>query len=623
MNACSRIGKRVRPGWGLCWAVSLLAGWALVWSGEIRAQATSSPTVVAKITGSVVDVGEAIQYQITVNDGRADVPPTAPAVDGLTIKYLGAQPQNGYYYDSRVGGHFVNAIVYVYSVVANRPGRYILPGQQVMVAGSALRVPPVAFTAESDNDGGTTPPGQQISSELIIPKKSAYVGESIPAEVRSYFGAEVRRQPDPEAQITGEGFSVQKFSPPRSSEQIIDGLHYNVITYKTAVAGLKTGTLTIGPAETNPVVQLPVVTTRHHRQNYPYNSLDSLLGGAILQPPRQIKMSTEPVTLEIKPLPAGKPADFSGGIGQFKLDVEAEPRRAQAGDPVTVRLILSGQGNFERIGPPVLADERGLKTYPPTSKFKADDDVGLSGVKTFEQVVIADGARGTLPPYRFSYLDPGTGKYVSLDTPPVAVRIEGSAVTPAPVVSSVAPAISAPTATPTPTPPPRAAEDILYIRADPSAVRDRDAFLPVYQRRGFWLAQGVPLAGLLAALAGLGLRARARNDAARQQARLQREQGELQRALRKEDASRRDFYGAATRLAQLRAARGRTDVPLTAAEISQARRLDPQTAHSVQEIFYRHDELAYSGGQVAQEPVPTDERRGVLATLETLGKNGK
>ncbi len=52
-----------------------------------------------------------------------------------------------------------------------------------------------------------------------------------------------------------------------------------------------------------------------------------------------------------------------------------------------------------------------------------------------------------------------------------------------------------------------------------------------------------------------------------------------------------------------------------------ARGLDAQTAASLEEIFHRRDELAYSGGGAAEEPVPAQERQGVLATLETVGKN--
>ncbi len=266
--------------------------------------------------------------------------------------------------------------------------------------------------------------------------------------------------------------------------------------YKSAVAGLKIGTVSIGPVSIEPVVQLPRSQGNRRRSSY-NDPFDSLFGDPYdaynMAPPRQVKLESQTVTLEVKPLPeAGKPADFSGAIGQFKLEAEAVPTKAQTGDPVTIRLRLSGQGNFDRINPPVLSDDRGLRTYPPTSKFKPDDEVNLSGVKTFEQVVIAEGPRTSLPAYHFNYLDPATGRYVTVDTPPLPVRIEGGNLatpTPAPAASMTAPGSASPTPPPAPTPR-RAPEDIHYILAEPGPLRDDAAFLPMYRRPFFWEVQG-------------------------------------------------------------------------------------------------------------------------------------
>ena len=596
-----------------------------------QAQGGSEASVSAALPEPAVDAGESTQYQITVTSGTADKPPLPPVVDGLTIAYAGPSQQ---YTINLSNGHFVRnvTVTYVFTVKTSRAGRFTIPGQDVVVAGATLRTLPVTLTVQDAGAPAPTPPGQAISSELVIAKKTAYVGESFLAELRTYFGLNVNVLQIPDEPIlNGEGFSVQKFTPPRQGTPVVDGVRYRAAIYRTALTGVKTGTLSIGPVETMPTVQMPPARSRRGRRSgggglfgdddeddSPFN----IFGGGTgtrLQTPQQIKVTAPPVEVTILPLPAGQPASFSGGIGEFKLEAEAQPRRAQVGDPVTVRLILTGKGNFPRINAPVLNDEDGLRAYPATSQFKADDDVGLSGTKTFEQVVVPSGPRDALPAYHFSYLDPATGKYVALDTAPVAVKIEGSAA-PVPVVTTASPAAAnTPAATPTPTP--RPAQDILYVRNELGPVRDRQAFLPVYRRPVFWWAQGVPLAALLLTAGILTAQARSRNEAIRRQAALLRQRGELQRALRKDTTSRRDFYTAATRLAQLQAAGGRADDQLSAAEIVQARRLDTQTANSVQEIFHRRDELAYSGGPVAQEAVPASERQTVLATLETLGKN--
>ena len=134
--------------------------------------------------------------------------------------------------------------------------------------------------------------------------------------------------------------------------------------------------------------------------------------------------------------------------------------------------------------------------------------------------------------------------------------------------------------------------------------------------------QGI-VAALLAAAGGLAWgRAYARNETSRLVAHSQRRQAELLKTLRTEGAARRDFYSAAARLAQLKAgaAAGRPGEHLSLAEVCAAQRFDPQTTASVEQIFHRHDELAYSGGAIAQEPVPPDERRTVLETLETFDR---
>ena len=499
------------------------------------------------------------------------------------------------------------------------------------VHGSTLRTLPITLTVQDPGAPAPTPAGQNIFAELIVPKKTAYVGESFLAELRACFGQRVNViQAAPEPILSGGGFSVGKFTKPHAGSVNVNGTQYLAVVYRAALTGVKTGTVDIGPVETMPVVQVPPARNRHrHSRGGLFGDEDdddmfnNMFGGmgARLQPPQQIKVTAPPVSVEILPLPPGKPDDFSGGIGDFHLEAEATPRRAQVGDPVTVRLVLTGRGNFPRVNAPTLTDDHGLRTYPATAQFKADDDVGLSGTKTFEQVIVADGPRDSLPAYRFSYLDPATGKYVSLDTAPVAVKIEGSAA-PAPVVTT-APALAANTPAPTPTPTPRPAQDILYIRNDPGPTRSRADFLPLYRRPVFWWAQLVPLAALVGAAGVLGLRARGRDERARRQAALGRQRGQLQRALRQETTTRRDFYTAATRLAQIQAADARGNDQLSAAEIVQARSLDAHTADSVREIFHRHDELAYSGGQVALETVPSAERQTVLATLETLGKNGR
>ena len=113
--------------------------------------------------------------------------------------------------------------------------------------------------------------------------------------------------------------------------------------------------------------------------------------------------------------------------------------------PSPSRTTISGRGNFDRVNAPVLEDERGWHKYPPSSKFKQDDEVGLSGTKTFEMVLSPNEKKQGLPLLAFSYFDPVKEQYVTLHSEPIPINVEGGAA----VASSAggAPPVSATPAT--------------------------------------------------------------------------------------------------------------------------------------------------------------------------------
>ena len=90
--------------------------------------------------------------------------------------------------------------------------------------------------------------------------------------------------------------------------------------------------------------------------------------------------------MEVKPLPPNAPPDFNGAVGTFTMKSDANPKKVQVGDPITVTAAITGRGNFDRVTAPALENDSGWHKYPPSDKFKQDDDVGISGAKTFETV---------------------------------------------------------------------------------------------------------------------------------------------------------------------------------------------------------------------------------------------
>ncbi len=324
-------------------------------------------------------------------------------------------------------------------------------------------------------------------------------------------------------------------------------------------------------------------------------------------------IKSDPVEFEVKSLPAGQPAGFSGAVGQFTLSSQASPKKVRTGDPITVTLKVAGRGNFDRVSAPQMVAESGWRGYPPSAKFQADDDIGISGVKTFEMAVIPDEKKTTLPEIEFSYFDPVSEKYVTRSSTRDAIEVEsGNA---APVAKATPQATAQPAQTPETA---RSADDIQYIHTD--AVKWGASFEPIYRSRTFWMAQAAPLLALLGFIGFQVQRARRNDSRALQLAEWRREQSELMKTLAKHDVEYGAFFDAATKYIQIETARrtGRNPTSISADDVLNAITLDPETANGVQSVFNASAELRYAGTARCGAKFPMEKRESVLETIKKL-----
>src|SRR5207248_9832076 len=192
-------------------------------------------------------------------------------------------------------------------------------------------------------------------------------------------------------------------------------------------------------------------------------------------------------------------------------------------DPFTVTATITGRGNFDRVTAPTFEDERGWHKYPPSSEFKQDDEVGISGVKTFETVVSANERKDKIPAQLFSYFDPAKEQYVTLRAEPIPVRAEGG------VAPKTTPAMvtQAPSNAPSAAPRQATQQEIVHQLTELPA--ETESFTPLFARRNFWLAQLIPLVGLLGFIAWRIRRAHLNNRELQRREALQHEAATLQR----------------------------------------------------------------------------------------------
>jgi len=150
-------------------------------------------------------------------------------------------------------------------------------------------------------------------------------------------------------------------------------------------------------------------------------------GGRILNQETVVAMSNR-LNVDVRPVPTeGKPADFSGAVGNYTFSVDVTPKAAKVGDPIDLILSVTGDGLLERILPPDLSAQKKL-----TERFKVYGDAPVTKVegntKTFRYTVRANDETVTaVPPISFSYFDVTTGTFKTLWSKPVPVSISPTA----------------------------------------------------------------------------------------------------------------------------------------------------------------------------------------------------
>src|ERR1043166_4383857 len=598
-----------------------------------------SPSVTAVLSNSETVVGETVELQIKVTGPGDARPPEEISIDGLEIHATGQSRQFEIHNFSTS-----SSVTYNYTILPLRAGKLTIPPQIVHAGGSLLRTPELTLNV-ADSPGGlsnTRPSrGTQSNSvrasdlvfaELIVPKKTAYVGEIVPVQIRMGFDPRVRPRLIEPPEVAGQGFTAQKFQESGQTSENINGRPYDVVSYKTAITAARAGKFELGPVKAKAQVLVPRARNAPRtRSRSPFDlfDLDDPFSDPFFSNPfaqmgerREVEIKSEPVALEVKPLPPNAPPSFSGAIGNFTMLTDAKPKDVQVGDPITVTTEIAVRGNFDRVNAPVVEDERGWHKYPPSSKFKQDDEVGISGTKTFETVLSPNEKKQALPVLVFSYFDPVKEQYVTERSEPIAITVQGGAAGANVAVTQPGSSPAATAARPAPAPQSAAKpQDILYQLTDRG--RATESFVPIYTRRWFFGAQLIPLLALIGFAAWKIRRARINNREAQRMAALHHEAAELMHNLRRREASPREYYAEASRVVRVKtalasASRGIDPNIVDAETAADTFKLTSDERDRLRRLFEQSDEWQYSGAHNGPGRISPENRREVLELIENL-----
>lgn len=401
------------------------------------------------IEPSRIRIGDSAVIRVTSLDGYLRNVPL-PTVPGLTFELMGRSQGFEFY-----AGRSSPATYILIRVTPQFTGVFTIPGITPTSKTIGLEVVngnepnPYAYHSPAAPKPlpvarAAVPKGVQLKAggaafvQMVLPKRDVYVGESVPVDIEVGIRPGIVTSLNAPPTLSSSDFTLNNLSrQPVRREQDIGGAAFEILTWHTVLAPVKPGNFSVSVD-----APLSVRSTKSAEDA----AIASKLGWPFSQiiyngtAPKEETISSPASELKVLPLPAqNQPKDFSGAVGDFQVSSDISPPSAAVGEPQTLRLHVTGAGNFDRVSSNMLDRLERWKTYPVKSAFTPKDAVGYSGEKVFEQPLIAEASgEQSIPEMELSYFNPNTRQYERAHTKPIKVAIAAS------LADSAAAALAAP-----------------------------------------------------------------------------------------------------------------------------------------------------------------------------------
>lgn len=325
-----------------------------------------------------------------------------------------------------------SSITFTYILMADKEGTYTIPGATVMVNGNThtsnsvkIKVLPPDQDAGQGNKSSSRNQvaGSKITDkELFITatasKTNVYEQEAFLLTYKVYTQVNLTNLHGDTPDL--KGFHTQEVELPRQKTFSLE--HYNGKNYSTTIwqqfvlFPQQSGKLEIPSITFDATVAQMVASA---------DPFDAFFNGGSNYVNINKKLVTPKITINVKELPEGKPANFSGGVGEFTLSSSISTQELKTNDAVTIKLVISGSGNMKLINTPEVGFPQDFEIYDPKvdNKFNLTRD-GLAGSKVIEYLAIPRHAGDyTIPPIEFSYFDLKSQSYKTLKTEPYSLKV--------------------------------------------------------------------------------------------------------------------------------------------------------------------------------------------------------
>ncbi len=428
-----------------------------------------------EVSNTNVSLGEPFRILFTISNASKISGFDPPAFDGFDV-LQNSQSQSV----SIINGNMSRKISHVFILKPTAIGRFTIAGATARIDGKQVHSNPVTITVEKGNAsaGQNNPPSRNnrvqpapaspslpsrfrnhpailrngedpmskikknVFAKVEVDKKDVYVGQQITATYKLYTRLPTSSKVTKVPSFTG--FSTHDLpvpNPPRPTIEDVNGEQYRVFTIrKTMLFPLQTGTQELDPVKIDNDVRL--YTVEKSQGNNPFSDIfndpffrdafndpffQQAFGGGMQLVPHQYnyQLSSPVVTIHVKPLPEeGKPKDFDGAVGEFHIKSAIDKTKLTTDGAVSFTVTISGKGNVNLLNAPVIDFPHSIESYDPKIKDNFHNTNPFGGSRSYTYVLMPKTTGDiTIPAVSFSYFDPETKKYQTVQTQPHAIEV--------------------------------------------------------------------------------------------------------------------------------------------------------------------------------------------------------
>ena len=405
-------------------------------SSESFAQKISAK---AMVENDSVFVGEPFRFEIHVHGVDRSEQPDLVGLKGFRAQYGGGR-NNSSQQVTIVNGNMrtTNKRTYIHSflLVAEQAGVLTIPSFAVQADGKTVYTQPIQVQVQKPQDV------EGFKLHMEISNDSPYVGEPVLLTVTWYIDSDVNNILFNVPAMEDDLFYVANrtvdrsrnlFEVPVGTEDAIaektrttlDGKQYTAVRFHKILIPKKSGEIELDPATVTFQAVVGHRTLQRRRGLF-----DGFTGGNRRQPVyKKMVIPSKSLVMQVKPLPLeGRPDEFAGHVGTFRIKASATPAKVNVGDPVQLVVWVSGTEYLNHIAPPPLGTQDSLtRDFKVPSQSPEGDTQGAARVFTQTIRALRPDVEW-VPPIELPYFDTRKGSYEVARSEPIRIDVKESRV---------------------------------------------------------------------------------------------------------------------------------------------------------------------------------------------------